>query len=199
VLEDQVLIQWLRNAAPGCQWTVSVCTGASLYAAAGLLDGKKTSTHWAFRDVVGALGAEVVEDRVVWQANHVSGAGVSAGIDVALALTERVHGEELAKALQLVIEYDPEPPFDSGSPSKADRQTKRLAEQVLLAGQPRLKAMAQGVRTIIKARRFKRGARELVPPRGFSAPIDPQLGTSDRKGPARHSAAARGLRVAPGL
>jgi transcriptional regulator GlxA family with amidase domain len=156
VLEDQVLIQWLGNAAPGCQWTVSVCTGASLYAAAGLLEGKKTTTHWAFRDVVGALGAEVVEDRVVWQGNHVSGAGVSAGIDVALSLTERVHGQELAKALQLVIEYDPEPPFDSGSPAKADRQTKRLAEQVLLAGQSRLGAMARGARTIIRARRSKR-------------------------------------------
>ena len=156
VLEDEVLLAWLAKAAPGCQWTVSVCSGASLYAAAGLLDGKKTTTHWAFRDVVGALGPEVVEDRVVWQDNHISGAGVSAGIDVALTLTERVHGRRMAEALQLLIEYDPEPPFDSGSPSKASRETRQLAERVLLAGQSRLRVMARGARTIIKARRLKR-------------------------------------------
>jgi transcriptional regulator GlxA family with amidase domain len=132
-----------------------VCTGASLYAAAGLLEGKRTTTHWAFRDVVRGLGAEVAEDRVVGQGTHISGAGVSAGIDVALALTDRVHGQELAKALQLVIEYDPEPPFESGSLSKADRQTKRLADQILLAGRSRLKVMARGARTIIKARRSR--------------------------------------------
>src|SRR5262245_15307817 len=136
VLRDQPLIDWLRAAAPQCQWTASVCTGAGIYAAAGLLTDKPTTTHWAFRDVVRAYGVEVVEDRLVWQANHVSAAGVSAGLDMALALTERVHGSELAKALQLVIEYDPEPPFDSGSPAKADDATMRLATSVLMAGQP---------------------------------------------------------------
>jgi putative intracellular protease/amidase len=84
VLDDRVLIEWLRTAAAACQWTASVCTGAGLYAAAGLLDGKKTTTHWGFRDVVRAYGVEVVEDRVVWQGNHISGAGVSAGIDMGL-------------------------------------------------------------------------------------------------------------------
>ena len=156
VLEDEVLLAWLAKAAPGCRWTVSVCTGASLYAAVGLLDGKKTTTHWAFRDVVGALGPEVVEDRIVWEGNHISGAGVSAGIDVALTLTERVHGRELAEALQLVIEYDPDPPFDAGSLSKASRETRRLAEQVMLAGRSRLGLMVRGARTIIKSRRRKR-------------------------------------------
>jgi transcriptional regulator GlxA family with amidase domain len=136
VLRDQPLIDWLRAAAPQCQWTASVCTGAGIYAAAGLLTDKPTTTHWAFRDVVRAYGVEVVDERVVWQANHVSAAGVSAGIDMALALTERVHGPDLAKALQLVIEYDPEPPFDSGSPAKADDATMRLATSVLMAGLP---------------------------------------------------------------
>jgi len=65
VLDDQVLIEWLRSAAPNCQWTASVCTGAGLYAAAGLLDGKKTTTHWGFRDNIRAMGVEVVADRVV--------------------------------------------------------------------------------------------------------------------------------------
>jgi transcriptional regulator GlxA family with amidase domain len=136
VLDDHVLIEWLRAAAPGCQWTASVCTGAGLYAAAGLLEGKKTTTHWAFRDNLRAMGVEVVGDRVVWQGNHISGAGVSAGIDMALALTERVHGRKLAESLQLAIEYDPQPPFDSGSPTKADASTLRLALRVLLGDRP---------------------------------------------------------------
>ena len=136
VMDDHVLVDWLREAAPHCQWTASVCTGAGLYAAAGLLDGKKTTTHWGFRDNLRAMGIEVVGDRVVWQGNHISGAGVSAGIDMALALTERVHGRELAQSLQLAIEYDPQPPFDSGSPSKADASTLRLALRVLLGDRP---------------------------------------------------------------
>jgi transcriptional regulator GlxA family with amidase domain len=136
VLDDDVLLQWLRAAAPGCQWTASVCTGAGLYAAAGLLEGKTTTTHWAFRDNIRAMGVDVVADRVVWQGNHISGAGVSAGIDMALALTERVHGRELAESLQLAIEYDPQPPLASGSPTKADASTLRLALRVLLGDRP---------------------------------------------------------------
>jgi transcriptional regulator GlxA family with amidase domain len=152
VLGDQVLIDWLARTAPKCQWTASVCTGASLYAAAGLLEGKKTSTHWAFRDVVRAYGPEVVADRVVWQGKHISAAGVSAGIDMALTLTERVHGPELAKALQLVIEYDPQPPLDSGSLEKADPATKRLAMKVLTTGYSRIEVVARMSRAIMGAR-----------------------------------------------
>ena len=136
VLSDQVLIDWLRAAAPGCQWTASVCTGAGLYAAAGLLEGKKTTTHWGFRDNVRAMGVEVVGDRVVWQGTHVSGAGVSAGIDMALSLTDRVYGRELAESLQLVIEYDPQPPFATGAPDKADASTLRLAMRILMGDRP---------------------------------------------------------------
>ena len=136
LLEDRQLIDWIRGAAPGCQWTVSVCTGAGLYAAGRLLEGKRTTTHWGFRDNLRALGVRVVADRVVWQGNHVSGAGVSAGIDMALALTERVHGRELAEALQLTIEYDPQPPYDSGTPEKAGASTLRLALKVLLGDRP---------------------------------------------------------------
>ena len=154
VLGDRVLIDWLAREAPKCQWTASVCTGASLYAAAGLLDGKKTSTHWAFRDVVSAYGPEVVAERVVWQGNHISCAGVSAGIDMALALSERVHGVDMAKALQLVIEYDPEPPLDSGSLEKADPATKRKAMHVLMdsAGVSRMEVAARMGRAIMGAR-----------------------------------------------
>jgi transcriptional regulator GlxA family with amidase domain len=151
VLDDEVLLEWLRAAAPNCQWTVSICSGASLYAAAGLLEGKKTTTHWAFRDNVRALGPEVVDDRVVWQGNHISGAGVSAGIDTALALTERVHGRELAETLQLVIEYDPQPPLDSGSLAKADAATTRRARRMMLGDRPVRKA-AQISGHLVRAR-----------------------------------------------
>ena len=136
VLSDERLVDWLRSAGPGCEWTASVCTGASLYAAAGLLEGKTTTTHWAFRDSLRAMGVEVVGDRVVWQGTHISGAGVSAGIDRALALTDRLYGRELAETLQLVIEYDPQPPFASGSPTAADASTLRPAFRMLLGDRP---------------------------------------------------------------
>jgi cyclohexyl-isocyanide hydratase len=161
VLEDQVLLDWLAKAAPKCQWTVSICTGASLYAAVGLLEGKKTTTHWAFREYVKALGADVVPDRVVWQGNHISSAGTSAGIDAALALTERVHGRELAEALQLVIEYDPQPPFDAGALEKADGATARRAWRIMLADHPVRRLASFGGHLVrARARRFvsKRGA-----------------------------------------
>ena len=160
VLNDHVLTDWLRAAASHCQWTASVCTGAGLYAAAGLLDGKKTTTHWGFRDNLRAMGVEVVADRVVWQGNHISGAGVSAGIDMALALTERVHGRELAESLQLVIEYDPEPPFETGSPTKADASTLRLALRVLLGDRPL--QMAARLNRHSAAARLERARRALA-------------------------------------
>jgi transcriptional regulator GlxA family with amidase domain len=101
----------------------------------------------------------VVPDRVVWEGTHVSGAGVSAGIDMALSLTERVHGREIAEALQLFIEYDPEPPFDSGSPAKADARTQRLARRIILGDQP-VRAAARFGREMVRARvRRTRGAR----------------------------------------
>lgn len=160
LLGDEVLRDWLRAAAPGCAWTASVCTGAGLYAAAGLLEGKPTTTHWGFRDNLRAMGIDVRPDRVVWAGNHVSGAGVSAGIDMALALTERVHGRELAQALQLAIEYDPQPPFDAGAPEKADAGTLRLALRVLLGDRPlRMAARMQG--QILKAQ-VGRGRRALA-------------------------------------
>jgi transcriptional regulator GlxA family with amidase domain len=159
VLDDEVLIDWLGAAGPRCQWTASVCTGAGLYAAAGLLEGKKTTTHWAFRDNLRAMGVEVVADRVVWQGNHISGAGVSAGIDMALALTDRVHGRKLAESLQLTIEYDPQPPFDTGSPDTASASTLRLALRLLLGDRP-FQAAARFNRHSLGAR-FSRARRAL--------------------------------------
>jgi cyclohexyl-isocyanide hydratase len=151
VLDDTQLVEWLRDAAPKCAWTASVCTGAGLYAVAGLLDGRATSTHWGFRDYLNALGVRVVPDRVVWEGTHVSAAGVSAGIDMALALTERVQGRDIAEALQLIIEYDPEPPFDSGSLAKAEPRIRRLARRIMLGDQP-VRAATRFGREMVRAR-----------------------------------------------
>jgi transcriptional regulator GlxA family with amidase domain len=175
VLEDQVLLEWLRSAAPRCDWTVSVCSGASIYAAAGLLEGRRTTTHWGFRDTVRALGACVVEDRVVLDGNHISAAGVSAGIDMALELTERVHGREFAEALQLVIEYDPQPPFDSGSLGKAGAAVKRRARRILLGDRP--VQMAGRVTAHLARTRFRRArlavAGRALARRGDGIALDP--------------------------
>jgi cyclohexyl-isocyanide hydratase len=161
-----VLIEWLRAAAPRCRWTASVCTGASLYAAAGSLEGKPTTTHWGFRDNLRAMGVTVVGDRVVWQGTHVSGAGVSAGIDMALSPTGRVHGHELAESLQLLIEYDPQPPFASGSPEEAAPGTLRLAMRALLGDRP-LQMAARVNRQAATAR--LRRARRLLSRRHVSS------------------------------
>jgi len=115
------------------------------------LEGKITTTHWGFRAYLKTLGVTVVPDRVVWEGRHVSGAGVSAGIDMALSLTERVHGRELAEALQLIIEYDPEPLFDSGSPEKAGPKIRRLARRIMLGDQP-VRAATRFGREIVRAR-----------------------------------------------
>ena len=118
-LQDQALLDWVKQAAESATWMASVCTGATVYAAAGLLAGRRATTHWAARDVLAAMGAEVSTERVVFDDPFVSGAGVSAGIDMALALTARIYGPDAAETVQLAIEYDPQPPFDSGSPEKA--------------------------------------------------------------------------------
>jgi transcriptional regulator GlxA family with amidase domain len=121
-LDDQALLAWIRGAAPHATWLTSVCTGASLYAAAGVLGQHPVTTHWAFRDVLAGMGATVVNERVVIDPPFATAAGVSAGTDMALTLTARVHGEAVARTIQLAIEYDPQPPFDAGSPEKAGPQ-----------------------------------------------------------------------------
>jgi len=113
------VLDWLRAAHETSRWTTSVCTGSLLLAAAGLLDGVEATTHWASMDDLGALGARPVKERVVVRGKIVTAAGVSAGIDMALRLAQLEAGDDVAMAIQLIIEYDPEPPFDAGSPDKA--------------------------------------------------------------------------------
>jgi putative intracellular protease/amidase len=110
---------WLRAAHETSTWTTSVCTGSLILAAAGLLDGKRATSHWLALEELGRLGADAVGGRVVFDGKIVTAAGVSAGIDMALALAARLANEQVAQAIQLGIEYDPQPPFDAGSPQKA--------------------------------------------------------------------------------
>jgi putative intracellular protease/amidase len=119
ILDDERILSWLREAHEHSTWTTSVCTGSLLLAAAGILDGVDATTHWTRTEKLERLGARYVKERVVQRGKIVTGAGVSAGIDMALVLAELIHGEDVAKALQLAAEYDPQPPFDAGTPEKA--------------------------------------------------------------------------------
>ncbi|MFI5317285.1 MAG: DJ-1/PfpI family protein [Myxococcota bacterium] len=113
------IIAWLRELHPRTQWTTSVCTGSLLLAAAGLLRDVEATCHWLMLDFLRGLGAKPTLQRVVFGERIVTGAGVSAGIDMALSLVERMYGRDLAETVQLAIEYDPQPPTDAGSPAKA--------------------------------------------------------------------------------
>jgi transcriptional regulator GlxA family with amidase domain len=112
-------LEWLQEAATTASWTTSVCTGSLVLAAAGLLDGRRATSHWLAMEQLERLGAVPVRERVVFDGNIVTAAGVSAGIDMALALAGRIAGREVAEAIQLGIEYDPQPPFHAGSPDTA--------------------------------------------------------------------------------
>ncbi|WP_277369574.1 DJ-1/PfpI family protein [Rhodococcus rhodochrous] len=130
--EDKRLREWLRSAHRTSTWTVSVCGGALVLAAAGLLEGRRAASHWQALTPLRAFGAVPCGDeRVVFDGKLATCAGVSAGIDLALSLAARIAGEERAKAIQLMIEYDPDPPFDSGHTSSASRHTKVLANALL--------------------------------------------------------------------
>ena len=116
---DERLVSWIRDVHETSQWTTSVCTGSLLLAAAGVLDGLEATTHWLELDTLEEMGACPTGRRVVQEGKVVTAAGVSSGIDMALFLTAQIAGDEFAKTIQLLIEYDPQPPFDAGSPDKA--------------------------------------------------------------------------------
>jgi transcriptional regulator GlxA family with amidase domain len=119
LMEDGPVHEWLRAAHAHSTWTASVCTGSLILAAAGLLAGRRATTHWLALEELGRLGADVVRERYVFDGKLATAAGVSAGIDVALALAARIAGEQVAQAIQLGIEYDPQPPLNAGSPATA--------------------------------------------------------------------------------
>jgi len=114
------ILNWINLIHSKTTWTTSVCTGSLILGAAGILSGAKATTHWAALDRLSTWGAEPRHERIVESGKIITAAGVSAGIDMALTLAAKISGEHVAKTLQLGIEYDPEPPFDTGSPEKAD-------------------------------------------------------------------------------
>jgi len=131
LLQDERILDWVRGVHESSRWTTSVCTGSLVLAAAGVLDGLKATTHWLEMELLGELGAQPVSDRVVEQGKVITAAGVSSGIDMALTLAAREAGPEVAQAIQLAIEYDPQPPFDAGSPDKAPPEIVELVRGVM--------------------------------------------------------------------
>ena len=131
--ERGAIVDWIASAHPTTTYTTSVCTGSLLLGAAGILEGLEATTHWAAYDHLASYGAKPVEQRVVFQGKIGTAAGVSSGIDLGLALAAAIHGPEVAQAIQLAIEYDPQPPFDAGSPSKAPSPIKELVSSIVAA------------------------------------------------------------------
>lgn len=134
LLDDEEVLSWLRQVDSTTKWTTSVCTGSLVLGAAGLLEGKRATGHWLYLEPLRAYGADPVGGRFVEDGKVMTAAGVSAGIDMALHLVGQEAGPEVAQAVQLAIEYDPQPPFDSGSPARAPAQIVELVTAVSEAG-----------------------------------------------------------------
>ncbi len=146
-IEDEATLAWLRAVGAEAQWVTSVCTGSLLLGAAGLLAGYRATCHWAQHHHLAAFGAEPVKARVVIDRNRATGGGVTAGIDFGLTLVAAIRGEAHARLVQLSLEYDPAPPFDSGSPARADADTlaryQALAERNAPGRDARTRAAAE--------------------------------------------------------
>ncbi|MFJ8311320.1 MULTISPECIES: DJ-1/PfpI family protein [unclassified Streptomyces] len=136
-MDNAAVLDWLRAVDAGSTWTTSVCTGSLLLAAAGLLEGRRATSHWLALDHLATFGARPTSERVVTDGKYVTAAGVSSGIDMGLTLLGRIAGDERAQAVQLLIEYDPQPPYDAGSP---DRAPAHLVEELRGTSRFRTKA-----------------------------------------------------------
>jgi cyclohexyl-isocyanide hydratase len=144
LMTDPETLDFLRKQAAGARYVTSVCTGSLVLGAAGLLKGYRSACHWAWLDMLKDFGAIPVAERVVRDRNRISGGGVTAGIDFGLTVAAELAGEEVAKSIQLVLEYDPQPPFDSGSPDKAGAErVKRIRERLAPLLQSRRRANAE--------------------------------------------------------
>jgi transcriptional regulator GlxA family with amidase domain len=139
MMSNTQLIGWVRTAHRTSDWTCSVCTGSLVLGAAGVLDGLEATTHWMAMDTLASTGARPTGRRVVEQGKIITAAGVSAGIDMGLTLAAKIAGDDVAQAIQLGIEYDPQPPFDAGSPEKAPDHVVAICrgvEALIDAGEP---------------------------------------------------------------
>ena len=149
IMQDEAVLDWLRKIAGEASWVTSVCTGSLVLGAAGLLKGYKSACHWASIDQLAFFGATPVRDRIVEDRNRFSGGGVTSGIDFALALAARIRNEDFARFIQLSIEYDPNPPFDSGSPDKAPPEILERYYKMIEANVPdreaKVKAIAEAL------------------------------------------------------
>jgi cyclohexyl-isocyanide hydratase len=144
LMVDPETHDFLRKQAAKARYVTSVCIGSLILGAAGLLKGYKSACHWAWRDMLKDFGATPVAERVVRDRNRISGGGVTAGIDFGLTVAAELAGEEVAKSIQLVLEYDPQPPFDTGSPEKAGTErVKRIRERLAPLLESRRKANAE--------------------------------------------------------
>jgi cyclohexyl-isocyanide hydratase len=150
VIEDDETLAWVRAVGEGAEWVTSVCTGSLILGAAGLLEGYRAGCHWAWREHLSLFGAEPVAERVVFDRNRVTGGGVTAGIDFALALIAAIRGEAHARIVQLALEYDPAPPFDSGSPERASPELiafyRKRMEALAPGRDDRIRAAAERLR-----------------------------------------------------
>jgi cyclohexyl-isocyanide hydratase len=151
IMEDDETLAWVAGVGKDAAWVTSVCTGSLILGAAGLLSGYRAASHWAWREHLTLFGAEPVAERVVFDRNRLTGGGVTAGIDFALALTAAIRGEPHARLIQLALEYDPAPPFDSGSPARA-------GADLLAFYARRMAKMAPG-----RAERIRAAAERLMP------------------------------------
>ncbi|MDJ0697725.1 DJ-1/PfpI family protein [Mastigocoleus sp. MO_188.B34] len=135
IMEDEQVLGFLQSQAKNAKYITSVCTGSMILAAAGLLQGYRAACHWLFRDYLKMLGVEVSTERVVIDRNRITGGGVTAGIDFALVIAAQLYDEDTAKRLQLILEYNPAPPFNTGSPETAGtalvEKIKQSAEKLL--------------------------------------------------------------------
>jgi cyclohexyl-isocyanide hydratase len=127
VMNDPKVVGFLQRVAPSAEYVTSVCTGALILGGAGLLRGYRATTHWDFRDVLATLGATPVAERVVVDRNRITGAGVTAGLDFGLIMAAKLRSDDYARMLQLMFEYDPQPPYDAGSEAKAGEKIDRQA------------------------------------------------------------------------
>lgn len=139
---DQETLDFLRQQSKQAKYITSVCNGSLILAAAGLLEGYKSACHWMWRSYLEKFGAQAVDARVVRDRNHFSGGGVTAGIDFALTLVAEISGDDIAKRIQLTLEYDPQPPFDCGTPTKAGHE---IVDKVLLLQAERIKKIERNI------------------------------------------------------
>jgi transcriptional regulator GlxA family with amidase domain len=131
---DHPVVKWLRRVHPTTTWTTSVCTGSIFLGLAGIVQGLEATCHWGAMDRLAALGAKPTGRRVVRQGKVVTAAGVSSGIDMGLTLVGEMFGADMARAIQLAIEYDPQPPYDTGSPEKAGPELVTMVASLMAAG-----------------------------------------------------------------